>query len=488
MAEVQGPNLSMLRGGVVDGTVSVVGLLGDSLAALGPDARKAVAHARYVAGSARHLDAWRHWVGERSGAEAGARLVPTIDMTGDADDFAHQVAQRAVEGGADVCVLASGDPGFFGITRALLRVVDRHRLQVIPAPSSVAVAFARLGLPWDDAVVASAHGRPLADAVRAVRLARKAAVLTSPDNPPQAVGQALVDAGLTLDLVAVCSRLGCADEKVMEIDLAALAAGRFDPLSVVVLVGPGGLQSVGWGAGADADAGRSGEGGTADSLSTGLPTGSLRAAGPGERDRMTESPAPRSTHADRVLAWGLPESAFAHRGGMITKSEVRSVVLGKLALPAAGVLWDLGAGSGSVAVECALVCPGLTVFAVEQDDDSAERVAANAARLGAGVHVVTGHAPEALAGLPDPDRVFVGGGGTPVLDAALRRLRPGGRVVATFTGLERAAAAADRLGRMAQLSVSRAAPLPGGGWRLAGSNPVFVAWGPVDEDDGAPPG
>jgi len=444
VAETSGPTLSVVTGGA-GGAVAVVGVLGDNLHSLSPEARKALAQARYVAGGRRHLQAWRNWVSDRAGAEAGARAVPTIEMTDDADDFVHQVAQRVVDGGADVCVLASGDPGFFGLTRALLRVLDRHRLQIFPAPSSVAVAFARLGLPWDDAVVASAHGRPLADAVRSVRLARKAAVLTSPDNPPQAVGRALLDAGLQVDLVAVCSRLGCTDESIMEIDLAALAAGRFDPLSVVVVVGPGGLQSLGWGSG----------------------------TGGGEQ----------TTAADgRVLAWGLPESAFTHRGGMVTKSEVRSVVLGKLALPAAGVLWDLGAGSGSVAVECALVCPGLTVFAVEQDETAATTVATNAARLGAGVHVVVGSAPEALAALPDPDRVFVGGGGTGVLDAAIARLRPGGRVVATFAALARASEAADRLGRVVQVGVARGSQLPDGGWRLSGANPVFVAWGPAEED------
>ncbi len=445
MADQRGPHLSVVDGGG-GGTVTVVGVLGADLSTLAPAARRALAQARTVAGGRRQLDAWRRWLAERSAVELGARSVPTIELTGDADDFAHRVAQRAVDDGADVCVLASGDPGFFGIGRALLRVVDRHRLRVIPAPSSVATAFARLGLPWDDAVVASAHGRPLADAVRAVRLARKAAVLTSPDNPPQALGRALVDAGVSVDLVAVCSRLGHEDERVMELDLASLAAGRFDPLSVVVLVGPGGLQALGWGEGSSVD----------------------------------DHPGP-----DRTLAWGLPESAFAFRGGMVTKSEVRSVVLGKLALPAAGVLWDLGAGSGSVAVECALVCPGLTVFAVERDPEAAAQITANAARMGAGVHVVHGDAPDALGSLPDPDRVFVGGGGMAALDAARRRLRPGGRIVATFAALDRAAQAADRLGHLVQVSVGRGALLPGGGWRLVGANPVFVAWGPGQEDETA---
>ncbi|MCK4177400.1 precorrin-6y C5,15-methyltransferase (decarboxylating) subunit CbiE [Aciditerrimonas ferrireducens] len=445
MPEPGPPQLTVVPG-EAPGTVAVVGLLGDSLAGLPLETRKLVAQARLVAGGQRHLAAWRRWLGDRSAQEVGAKAVPTLALEGDLEGAVQALAHRAVEDGQDVCVLASGDPGFFGITRTLLRVLDRQRLRIVPAPSAVAVAFARLGLPWDDAVVASAHGRPLADAVRAVRLARKAAVLTSPEHPPQAVGQALVEAGLSMDLVAVCSRLGCEDERVIELDLAQLAHGRFDPLSVVVLVGPGGLQSVGWG------------------------TGPAGAAG-------------GSLERSRTLAWGLPESAFAHRGGMVTKSEVRSVVLGKLALPAAGVLWDLGAGSGSVAVEAALVSPGLTVFAVEQDPEAAARVAENATTMAAGVHVVVGAAPEALADLPDPDRVFVGGGGIPALDAALRRLRPGGRVVATFAALDRAAQAAERLGRMVEVTVSRARRLPDGGWRLAGANPVFVAWGPADDED-----
>jgi len=123
------------------------------------------------------------------------------------------------------------DPGFFGIVRALLRGIDRHLLQVVPAPSAVSLAFARLGIPWDDALVVSAHGRALADAVGVVRTARKAAVLTSPDSPPHALGSALLEAGAAMDLVAVCSRLGSSDEQVVELSLADLAAGSFDPLS-----------------------------------------------------------------------------------------------------------------------------------------------------------------------------------------------------------------------------------------------------------------
>jgi precorrin-6Y C5,15-methyltransferase (decarboxylating) len=290
----------------------------------------------------------------------------------------------------------------------------------------VSLAFARLGLPWDDATVVSAHGRPLAEAAHLVAASPKAAVLVSPDNPPEALGKELVSLGLGAAKVAVCSRLGLDGETVAHTDLAGLAGGVWDPLSVVVI----------W---------------------QGRPV-----AGTAQ------------------LSWGRPEQAFAHRAGMVTKSEVRAVALSKLELPMTGVLWDIGAGSGSVAIEASLLAPGLRVYAVERQPDDAARIQANTAALGASVTIVEGEAPGVLTGLPDPDRIFVGGGGLPVLDAALSRLRPGGRMVATFAALDRAAAAADRLGHLVQLAPSRGVRLPDGGWRLAAENPVFVAWGPEE--------
>src|SRR5262249_29374310 len=124
---------------------------------------------------------------------------------------------------------------------------------------------------------------------------------------------------------------------------------------------------------------------------------------------------------DMGWAWGLPDETFPHRAGVITKAEGRGVALGQLALPAAGVLWGVGAGSGSVAAECARLAPGLRVYAIERRPDDLDRL-----RLNTAIHVVASEAPAAFDGLPDPDRVFVGGGGIPVLDAVLARLRPGG--------------------------------------------------------------
>jgi precorrin-6B C5,15-methyltransferase / cobalt-precorrin-6B C5,C15-methyltransferase len=400
-------------GARVDARVDVVGLLGG--VPYGAAAAEALAAAEVVVGSDRQ-------VAETEGLPAGAERVR---LAGPLDDVLDAVAARRAAG-RRVCVLASGDPGFFGIVRTLGERLGPERLAVHPAPSSVAVAFARLGVSWDDAVVVSAHGRPLDAALRAAARAHKVAVLTSPDNPPEAVGKALQAGGTAVAAVAVVSRIGDPAERVHRLDLDGLAGGSFDPMSVVVLL----------------------------------------------RER------PASGGPGPGLAWGLPEAEFAHRGGMITKSEVRAVALGKLALPPAGVLWDVGAGSGSVAVECARLAPGLDVVAVERDPDQAARVRANAAAHGVAVAVVEGRAPEALAGLPDPDRVFVGGGGLDVLDATLARLRPGGTVVANYTLMDRAVAAHGRLGNLVQLNVARGAPIGTLGVRLVPENPVFVCWGP----------
>ena len=392
--------------------VAIVGFLGDEY--FGRAAGAALRAADVVLGIGRLLDALPADVAGKR-IQLPGPLAETLDVAAE---------RRAL--GERVCLLASGDPGFFGIVRVAAARFGPGAVEIHPAPSSVAVAFARAGVHWDDAVVVSAHGRPLAAAAEAVLPHPKAAVLTAPDQPPEALGRALLDAGCGPRRVTICAHLGHAGEAVTRTDLAGLAAGSFPPLAVVVLEAPGAL-----------------DGG---------------AGGP-------------------TLVWGVAEDRFAHRAGMITKAEVRAVALGKLALPGAGVLWDVGAGSGSVAVECSRLAPGLRIFAVERRPDDAARLRENA--RGTGIVVVEGEAPAVLAGLPDPDRVFVGGGGLDVLESVMDRLRPGGLVVATYAALDRAAAAASRLGQLVQMAVSRGVPLGGSGaLRLAAENPVFVCWGP----------
>jgi precorrin-6B C5,15-methyltransferase / cobalt-precorrin-6B C5,C15-methyltransferase len=397
--------------------VDVVGLHGGQW--FGRDAEAALRGADVLVGHARQFAVLPD--------EVAAGSEP-VELWGDLDAVLRFAAERRA-GRQRVGILAAGDPGFFGLVRLAAARLGAEAVRVFPAPSSLALAFARARTNWDDAVVASAHGRPLAEAVATIVRHPKVAVLVSRDQPPEALGRALVAAGCGPRLVTVASRLGEADEEVVETDLAGLAGGTFDPLSVVVVRAP---RSVG------------------------------RDAGMG-------------------LRWGLDDDAFAHRAGMVTKAEVRAVALGKLDLPPAGVLWDVGAGSGSVAIECARLSPGLRVHAVERRADDAERLRDNVRSAGvrAAVDVVVGEAPAVLADLPDPDRAFVGGGGLAVLDAVLARLRPGGTVVATYATLSAAAAAAERLGHVVQVQVSRGVPVGDGGpLRLAAENPVFVTWGP----------
>ena len=402
--------------------IRIVGLHGGQW--FGDGAGLALAGADVVVGAARLHDA----LAGRGATPPGERI-DLRDPLGEMLDLCE--ARRAA--GQTVTVLASGDPGFFGIERIMVGRFGTD-VEVHPAPSSVALAFARARIPWDDASVVSVHGRPLEAAVPRIMAAPKVAVLVSASAPPEAVGRALIGAGAPHRHAWVMSRLGEADESVMHTDLAGLAGGSFDPLSVLVL--------------------------TVD-----------------ERPIAPEA----------VVAWGRPEGEFAHRGGMITKSEVRAAALSKLQLHGSAVLWDLGAGSGSVSVEAARLAPGMRVFAVERHPEDCDRIRANAEGLA--VTVIEGTAPECLIELPDPDRIFVGGGGIETLAAAVTRLRAGGVVAATFAVVGRALAAVELLhdhgigSEMAQIAVSRARSIgPGGELRLVAENPVFVVWGEAAGD------
>lgn len=342
------------------------------------------------------------------------------------DSITHllETVESGVDQGRRVVVVAGGDPGFFGILRVLAGRLSPSMIEVCPAPSSVALAFARIGLPWDDATVLSCHGRPLEAIVDDLIRRPKTAVLVSPETPPEAVGKALISAQPGADRrVWVCIRLGEPGEEVVETDLAGLAGGRFDTRSVVVLCRPG------------------------------------------------FEVAPTA-----AVAWGRPEAVYRHRDRMITKAEVRAVALSKLDLYPAATMWDVGAGSGSVAVEAATLAPGLRVYAIERDPEQCRLIRLNS--QGQSVTVVPGAAPGCLHDLPDPDRVFVGGGGIPVLETVIDRLTPGGIVVATYATLGPALTAADRLGNMVQVQVSRARSLgENRQLRLEAENPVFVVWG-----------
>jgi precorrin-6B C5,15-methyltransferase / cobalt-precorrin-6B C5,C15-methyltransferase len=384
--------------------ITVIGRDGGPLA---PGALSRVAAATLVVGASRHLAD-----GVPDGAE---RLV-----LGDLDAALGRLAGHS----GDAVVFASGDPGFFGITRALRRA--GLRFEVLPAVSSIAVAFARLGLSWDDAVVVSAHGtaggRGLRRAVNVCRAHPKVAVLTGPG-----AGPADLAAALPGRRIVVAARLGAPGERI------GVYSGEAWPDPNVVLVLSEVDDTVPWLAGARPLSG----------------------------------------------GWALPEAAFEHRAAMVTKAEVRALVLARLGPRLGDLVWDVGAGSGSVAVECARL--GAAAVAVDRDPAACELVRHNAKAFGVPVEVVSGDAPGVLAGLPEPDAVFVGGGGPAVLTACAAR--GPARLVTALATVERIGAAVEVLRGQGyavdgtQLQAARLSGLPGGGHRLAALNPVTVLWG-----------
>ncbi|TNH31672.1 precorrin-6y C5,15-methyltransferase (decarboxylating) subunit CbiE [Micromonospora orduensis] len=376
-----------------------------------------LAAAGLVVGAARHLAS----VPVPAGADSIALgpLAPAL----------RRLAE-AVDAGVPAVVLASGDPGLFGIVRRL-RAAGLP-LRVVPAVSSVAAAFARVGLPWDGAAVVTAHGRDPRAALNACRALPLVAVLTAPGAGAAELGAGLV--GWSRRLL-VAEHLGTAAERIREVTPEQTAAGTWsDPhvlLSIADAVDVGAMRS--------------------DNQPAAAPAG----------------------------GWALPEDRYAHRDSMITKSEVRALVVARLRPRLGRLIWDVGAGSGSVGIECASL--GAAVLAVERDTDSAATIRANAAAHAVDVRLVIGRAPEALAGLPEPDAVFVGGGGIDVLAAVAAR-RPD-RVVLTLAALDRVAPAVGLLRAAGyavegcQLSAARLADLPGGSIRLAATNPVVVLTG-----------
>ncbi|MFG2682606.1 precorrin-6y C5,15-methyltransferase (decarboxylating) subunit CbiE [Streptomyces sp. NPDC048392] len=394
----------------------------------------AAAGAELVVGGRRHLDAVR--------LPQGAETVVLGALAPALDTVAEYVAEER-----PVLVLASGDPGFFGIVRALAERFGPGRLDVRPGVPSVAAAFARAGLPWDDAVVASAHGRDLRTAVNLCRAHPKVAVLTGPGAGPAELGAALRSDARVL---VVARALGSAEERVERVTPAEAAVRDWGPAVSVVLC-----------------------------------LDERRALGP---VRTVAGPRPGPA------GWALDEDAFAHRDSMITKFEVRALALARLGPRPGDLVWDVGAGSGSVAVECARL--GAAVTAVERTPDGVRRVRANAAAHGVDVRVVHGAAPAVLSDLDDPDAVFVGGGGRELPAIVARCARRARRaVVVSMAALDRVPAAREALlGAGLEcdgvlLQSSRLAPLPGDVVRLAATNPVFLLWGvrPHSRTEGVSP-
>lgn len=391
------------------GPVAVVGIGADGWDGL-PEASRAVLRgAQTVIGGPRQLDLLP--------AECAGQRVPWPSPLRPAVP-----ALLAAHAGRAIAVLASGDPFFHGIGRALAEVLGPDALRVLPHPSSVSYACARLGWPVEDTAVVTLVGRPAETLAAALHDRRRLIVLSAGAATPGEVAALLRDRGFGPSRLRVLEQLGGARERVS-------ADGTAD----------------GW------------------------------APAPGDPLNVLAVECRRAPDAPRLGAVpGLPDESYDH-DGQLTKRHVRAVTLAALAPAPGELLWDIGGGSGSIGIEWMRTHPSCRAVGVERDPVRAARISANAARLGVpALRVVTGAAPAALAELPVPDAVFVGGGLTApgLLDACWDALPAGGRLVANTVTLESEALLAShyrrRGGDLVRLSVARAAPVGAfTGWRQA---------------------
>ena len=339
-----------------------------------------------------------------------------------------------------IVVLASGDPLFHGIGAKLIEAFGPGRVAVYPNVSSIAAAFARIKEPWDDARIISLHGKKNAEALlEALRISDKVALLTDLEHNPGWVARLLMEKGVRALRMCVLEALGTSSERMDWYELSRAAARKFSQPNIVVL----------------------------------------------KRESQPDA-------ARRKLALGTPDEWFDHHQGLITKSEVRAVTLAKLRLEAGQVLWDLGAGSGSVAIESSLFIGRGKIVAVEKDPQRVEQIKANAKRFGVrNLRIVQAVLPDKLDRLPKPDRIFIGGGGSylpPIISEAIRHLRPNGIVVINAVLLQNvhdAAAVLRRLGfttEIVQVQVHRSEQMP---WseRLEALNPVWIISGIRQSDN-----
>lgn len=344
------------------------------LIGIGPDGLTAQAagllkQCPVVVASSRH----RHLVPEGKEIIAIAPVQQTLEIVG----------QRLTKD--NVAVLASGDPLFFGIGRTLLKTVGSKALEIHPALSSIQLAFSRFKEPWDDARFVSLHGREAEHILPLLLPHDKVLVFTDGANSPDALCRKLLACFAAIDdmetakqyQVMVAENLGHGNETLSTGSLEEISRQDFSSLNVVIFK--------------------------------------------------------RETRP-HTFCLGLETNDIQHSRGLITKDEVRAATLHKLQLPEQGVLWDIGAGSGSISLEAARLCPGLMIYAVERHPEEVANIKANIRKYQCHtIQIHDGMAPDVLADLPDPDRVFIGGSGgnlPEIIARAATRLKSNGILVA----------------------------------------------------------
>ena len=359
--------------------VYIVGIGDDGPAGLTATARELIEQATLLVGDEHTL----RLVPERPGQRRAAD-----------DDLAQLVRLIADNPQERIVVLATGDPLFYGVARYLWDRLGKDRFEVVPHVSTMQLAFARVKESWEEAFLTNLANHPLETVIDKIRVADKVGLFPTEACPPRRVAQALLDRGIDYFDAYVCENLGSPDERVTVGSLGEIARRDFAPLCVMILV------------------------------------------------RKPEAPdRPREQVGRRLF--GNPDEMFLQskpKQGLLTPAEVRAMALAAMDLGPRSTVWDVGAGSGSVAIEAAQIARDGTVYAIEMDPDDHRLIQANAQRFGVTNLVpVLGRAPDAWAELPDPDAVFIGGTGREVallVEQAFQRLRPQGRVVVNVASVE----------------------------------------------------
>jgi precorrin-6Y C5,15-methyltransferase (decarboxylating) len=384
--------------------LGLVGIGEDGLDGLVPAARKLLAQAAFVVGGRRHL------------ALAGPLKAEAMAWPSPIENALEEIEARR---GRSVCVLASGDPFFFGVGAMLTRRFAADEMVCIPAPSAFALAASRLGWSEQDCALLSLHGRPLEAIIPHLQPNAHILALSWDDATPAKLAALLTKRGMGRSRLAVLEAMGGPRERIRATeaqDFALENVAALNTIALEVVVDPGARL---------------------------LP----RAA-------------------------GLPDDWFEH-DGQITKREIRAITRSQLAPRRGELLWDVGSGSGSVAIEWMLADSANQAVAVERRHDRAERIARNALTFGVpALSVVTGEAPQVFGDLPKPDAIFIGGGASApdMIEHACDALRPGGRLVVNAVTLETQAACvgwrARFGGELARIAIAHAEPLGRySGWR-----------------------
>ena len=395
--------------------ISVVGIGLDGAEGLSKPVKEVVERATVLVGSKRHLGYFPHSSAEKiylTNLKAEIDAIASLDLT------KHSVV-----------ILASGDPLFFGIGRLLLASFDAEQIQFFPHFSSVQLAFNHLKVPWQDASLISVHGRSTDELIKLFKQGKeKIAVLTDNNNNPAAIARLYRSLDLPVEYsFYICENLGDTTEKIRHFSaeqitqLSNLESNDFASLNVLILLRQ--LQK--------------------DNLDT-----------------------------DKLPLIGLPDSSFlsfSDRPSLITKKEVRLAILGELSLQPKQTVWDIGAGTGSVSIEIARLCPDSKVYAVEKTGMGSTLITKNSQRFQVdNLKSINGKAPEALFNLPQPNRIFIGGSGgniVDILNTCSQKLKEDGIIVMSFATIEYQYKAIEWLNnnswqyRLLQLQISRSTPI-----------------------------